>query len=149
MRSLFAALWLCLLCGGSFAADLDKPTLPSAPNAPAVVKFTGPASVDDGKLTRFDGANYRGRVADGSRFKSSLMAVAHRTLPLGSTVVVSYRGRQERAVVNDRGPCLSVHCQRTAPARVRSRVLDMTPALARRLKFPGLGRVAFWSITTP
>lgn len=149
MRSLLAALLLCVSFSAGFAADLDKPTHPPASNVPAVVKFTGMASVDDGRPTKFDGANYHGRVADGSRFKTAMLAVAHRTLPLGSTVVVSYRGREAVAVVNDRGPCLSSHCQRTAPSRVRSRVLDMTPALAKRIKFPGLGRVAFWPITTP
>lgn len=152
MRATFlAAFLLCFAFGASVAADLDKPTSPSASNAPAVVKFTGHiyqglASVDDGKPTRFDGGNYHGRVADGSRFKTALLAVAHRTLPLGSVIVVSYRGREAVAVVNDRGPCLSSHCQHSAPARVRSRVLDMTPALARRIKFPGLGRVAFWPL---
>jgi rare lipoprotein A (peptidoglycan hydrolase) len=145
MRSVLAALML-FLCACAF---MGNATQTSAQNAPAVVKFAGLASVDDGRPTRFDGANYHGRVADGSRFKTAALAVAHRTLPLGSIVVVSYRGREARAVVNDRGPCLSSHCQRTAPARVRSRVLDMTPALARVLGFPGLGRVAFWPLTQP
>lgn len=129
-RSLLAALFLCLAGSATPAADIT----------------IGLASVDDGRPTRFDGANYHGKVADGSRFKTASLAVAHRTLPLGSVVVVSYRGREAKAVVNDRGPCLSSHCQRTAPARVRARVLDMTPALARALRFPGLGRVAFWPL---
>jgi len=149
MRSILAALLLCLSFGASSGADLNKPTLPPAPDDPAVVKYSGPASVDYGRVTRFDGANYRGRVATGARYKSSALAVAHRTLPLGSTIVIAYRNRTATAVVNDRGPCLSRHCQRVAPARVKARVLDMTPAVAKRLRFPGLGRVAFWPITPP
>lgn len=73
-------------------------------------------------------------------------AVAHRTLPLNSCVMVRYQGRDQKAVVNDRGPCLTRHCQRTAPERVRNRVIDMTPAVATALKFPGLGTVSFWRV---
>jgi rare lipoprotein A (peptidoglycan hydrolase) len=106
----------------------------------------GPASVDYGRVTRFDAANYHGRVATGERYSAGKLAVAHRTLPLGSYVAVSYRGRTVIAVVNDRGPCLSAYCRRTAPKRVGERVLDMTPAVAAKLRFPGLGRVTFWPV---
>lgn len=133
-----AALILCAF------AMMGNATQASAQSSDSSVKFTGPASVDDGRPTRFDDRNYHGRVADGGRFTIAALAVAHRTLPLGAVIVVSYRGRQERAVVRDRGPCLSSHCQNTAPARIRARVLDMTPALAKRIGFPGLGRVSFW-----
>ncbi len=132
------SLGLCVLFLGNSAQDSITP-----------VKFVGLASVDDGRPTRFDGGSFHGKVATGERFKVASLAVAHRTLPLGSRVVVSYRGREVVAVVNDRGPCLSPHCQKVAPRRVRERVLDMTPALARLLKFPGLGRVAFWLSTSP
>ncbi len=108
--------------------------------------MVGIASVEFGRVTKFDGADYRGRVSTGERYKAAALAVAHRTLPLGLCVAVSYRKRTQVAVVNDRGPCLSDHCQRVAPARVKARVLDMTPAVAARLKFPGLGRVSFQPI---
>lgn len=134
MRSLVASLMICAF-GFSVAA-----------NAEARKVETGLASVDHGRPTPFDGGRYGGKVASGARFNAATLAVAHRTLPLGSLIMVTYRGRSAVAVVNDRGPCLSRHCQRTAPARVRSRILDMTPALAARLHFPGLGRVTFWPI---
>ena len=102
------------------------------------------ASVDDGTPTRFDGGNFHGRVSTGERFRGAIMAVAHRTLPLKSCVEVSYRGRSHIAIVNDRGPCLTPWCQHHAPARIKRRELDMTPALARILRFPGLGSVSFY-----
>ncbi len=101
------------------------------------------ASVDDGKPTRFDGGNFHGRVSTGDRFSGHTLAVAHRTLPLHSCVEISYRGRSQTAIVNDRGPCLTTWCQHHAPARIKRRELDMTPALARILRFPGLGCVSF------
>ncbi len=114
----------------------------------------GMASVDFGYATQFDGERHEGLVATGEQFQPSKLAVAHRTLPLNSCVAVYYEGRTLAAVVNDRGPCSSDYCQRAAPDRVKERVLDMTPAVASLLKFPGLGRVAFWPVdcgasTTP
>ena len=106
--------------------------------------MVGMASVDDGHATKWDGGKFHGIVSTGQRFKATVLAVAHRTLPLESCVMVSYRGKTQKAKVFDRGPCLTAHCQRTAPERVRNRVLDMTPAVAARLDFPGLGQVSFW-----
>ncbi len=115
----------------------------------AVNAEEGIASVDYGRVTKFDGGNYHGRVAMGERYKAAALAVAHRTLPLRSYIEIHYRGRTVTAIVSDRGPCLSAHCQATAPKRVRARVLDMTPAVAARLAFPGLGRVTFWPVPAP
>lgn len=107
---------------------------------------TGMASVDYGRATSFDGGRYGGRVSTGARFDAKLLAIAHRTLPLGSYVLVTFRKRTALAVVNDRGPCLTVHCQRSAPRRVRERIADLTPGLARYLRFPGLGRVSLATV---
>lgn len=117
-------------------------SLSSATPASAQARFMGIASVDDGRPTRFDSRNYHGRVATGARFHPGRMAVAHRTLPLGSYVRVDHGVHSAVAIVNDRGPCASAHCRRVAPKRVRDRVLDMTPAMARRLRCGGLCRVA-------
>ncbi len=107
---------------------------------------TGLASVDYGGPTRFDGGHYAGRTATGERYRVASLAVAHRTLPLNSCIAVRFNGKVVNATVKDRGPCLSEHCQATAPRRVRERVIDMTPLLAARLNFPGLGRVSFWPV---
>lgn len=101
------------------------------------------ASVDDGRPTHFDGGNFHGRISTGERFSGHALAVAHRTLPLHSCIEISYRGRAQTAIVNDRGPCLTAWCQHHAPSRIKRRELDMTPALARILRFPGLGTVSF------
>lgn len=131
MRPLLAALMLCLAYTGSMAAEV----------------MVGMASVDFGHVTKWDGGGFHGLVATGHRFKATALAVAHRTLPLNSCVAVRYGERTATAVVSDRGPCLTPHCQRTAPERVRNRVIDMTPAVAASLKFPGLGQVSFWRVS--
>lgn len=130
MRSLIAVALLCLACSSARAEVM-----------------VGMASVDFGHVTRFDGWRYRGLVATGERFKSNILAVAHRTLPLKSCVAVKYRDRTVGpAVVDDRGPCLTSYCQHHAPQRVRERVLDMKPRLASLLGFPGTGKVTFWPV---
>ncbi len=107
---------------------------------------SGMASVDYGRPTRFDGGHFRGLVATGERFKASIFAVAHCSLPLGSRVMIRFRARTAEAIVKDRGPCCTAHCRRVAPARLLARVIDLTPALAAHLRFPGLGRVSFWPV---
>jgi rare lipoprotein A len=72
-----------------------------------------------------------GRTASGERASASGMTAAHRTLPFGTLVRVTYRrsGRSVVVRINDRGPF------------VRGRVIDVTPAAARALGFSGLARV--------
>lgn len=131
MRAFVATLMLCVSFTASSASEV----------------MVGMASVDFGRVTKWDGGRFRGMVAAGHRYKATALAVAHRTLPLNSCVMVSYRGKTQMALVDDRGPCLTPHCQRTAPERVRNRVLDMTPAVAASLHFPGLGQVSFWRVS--
>lgn len=111
--------------------------------APIARAETVLASVDDGKPTQFDGANFHHHISTGERFNGAIAAVAHHTLPLKSCIEISYRGRSRVAIVNDRGPCSTPWCDKNAPARIKRRELDMTPALARILRFPGLGFVSF------
>ena len=72
-----------------------------------------------------------GRTASGERASASGMTAAHRTLPFGTLVRVTYRrsGRSVVVRINDRGPF------------VRGRVIDVTPAAARALGFSGLAPV--------
>lgn len=74
------------------------------------------------------------RVATGRKFDPNGMTVAHRTLPLGTRLVVSYGRNFCEVIVNDRGPF------------VRGRDIDLTRGVAKALHFPGLGkvRVAYW-----
>src|SRR5450830_455628 len=72
-----------------------------------------------------------GRTASGERASASGMTAAHRTIPFGTLVRVTYqrRGRSVVVRINDRGPF------------VRGRVIDVTPAAARALGFSGLASV--------
>src|ERR671918_877791 len=74
-------------------------------------------------------------TASGERFSMYHMTAAHRTLPLGTIVVVTHLQTGRRVVVriNDRGPYVD---------RER-RIIDLSRAAARRLglEAPGVGRV--------
>ena len=116
---------------------------------PAGAAEVGIASVDDGRPTPYDGANYHGRVSTGERFSAAVLAIAHRTLPLGSWAFVKHGRTGEFARVWDRGPCLTPWCQKHAPLRIRVRVADLTPRLAKRLGCDGLCKVAIWPVPLP
>jgi peptidoglycan lytic transglycosylase len=82
------------------------------------------------------GAYHDGKpTANGERFSSHHLTAAHRTLPLGTTVVVTHLRTRRQVVVriNDRGPYVD-------PKR---RIIDLSHAAARRLGFerPGLAPV--------
>jgi rare lipoprotein A len=65
------------------------------------------------------------------------MSAAHRTLPFGTLVRVTHRGNKRSVVVRvvDRGPF------------IKGRVIDITPAAARELKFSGLAPVTLSTLT--
>ena len=71
-------------------------------------------------------------TASGAQMSPGAMTAAHRTLAFGTQVTVVNRGNGRSAVVriNDRGPF------------VRGRVIDLSPAAARVLKFDGLTTVS-------
>jgi rare lipoprotein A len=74
-------------------------------------------------------------TASGERFSMYRLTAAHRTLPLGTTAVVTHlrTRRQVMVRINDRGPYVEP----------RRRVIDLSRAAARRLGFerPGLAPV--------
>lgn len=72
---------------------------------------------------------YGHRMACGGVLTAATVGVAHRWLRCGSRLTVCYVGRCSRALVVDRGPY------------VAGRELDLTGALATRLRFSGVGRV--------
>jgi len=69
--------------------------------------------------------------ANGKPLTAREMAVAHKHYPLGTVLVIKYKGRTVRAVVRDRGPY------------IRGRVLDLAPATARALHFRGVHKVRY------
>jgi rare lipoprotein A len=72
----------------------------------------------------FYGPEFSGRrTASGARFDPASDTAAHRSLPLGTVAEVTNlrTGESERVTIRDRGPFL------------RGRVIDVSPATARRL----------------
>lgn len=102
-------------------ADTQSQALPAS--RPAVVKtLTGNAS--------WYGPGFAGRrTASGEIFVPSRSTIASRHLPFGTRVRVTYlrTGKSAMAKVNDRGPF------------VRSRIVDLSEGLARRIGLKGAG----------
>ena len=110
-----------------FAPQADDTTAPAADSAPADSRTWEPVGAG---VASWYGAELAGhRTASGERFNPNAMTAAHRTLPLGSEVRVTYQGRSVVVRINDRGPF------------VRGRIIDLTPAAARALGFSGLANV--------
>lgn len=83
-------------------------------------------------LASWYGADFHGRrTANGERYNMYAMTAAHKTLPLGTQIVVINRqtGRRIRVRVNDRGPF------------VAGRIVDLSLAAARALGSAGAGVV--------
>lgn len=71
------------------------------------------------------------RTANGERFTGNDMTAAHRTLPFGTKLRVTYQGNSVVVRVNDRGPY------------IKGRSLDVSRAAAQRIGMirAGVGRV--------
>lgn len=76
----------------------------------AVASVRHPARIEAPRPSRTMLASYYGRsfegavAASGEPFDPEGYTAAHRTLPLGTRLLVSYRGESVRVTVNDRGP---------------------------------------------
>ncbi len=80
-------------------------------------------------IASFYGYESGPRTASGERFDPNAMTAAHRTLPFGALVRVTYQGRSVVVRINDRGPF------------VRGRDIDLSEGAARRIGLPGVGAV--------
>ena len=69
------------------------------------------------------------RTSSGERYSATAMRCAHKTIPLGTKLIVRYGDNYAEVEVNDRGPF------------IKGRELVLTPGVAKSLHFPGLGRV--------
>jgi len=93
------------------------------------VLFSLPAAAET-VVTSWYGPGFHGRTtASGERFNQYAMTAAHRTLPFGSVVRVTYKGRSVTVRINDRGPF------------IKGRSLDLSKAAARRIGCAGVCRV--------
>lgn len=70
--------------------------------------------------------------------------IAHRTLPCGTIVEITNKinGKKIKAPVVDRGPCTTEYCLTKMPKRIRSRIIDMLPEVAKAIGSSGLTPVA-------
>src|ERR1700733_4606029 len=68
-------------------------------------------------------------TSSGERYSATAMTCAHKSLPLGTRLIVRYGENYAEVKVNDRGPF------------IKGREIDLTPGVAKSLHFPGLGRV--------
>ncbi|WP_274379056.1 septal ring lytic transglycosylase RlpA family protein [Altericroceibacterium spongiae] len=108
------------------AIDLDDSDAPlAAANAIGMAEEIGAGEAS------WYGPKFRGRrTANGETFDPTQLTAAHRTLPFGSKVKVTY-GRTGKSVVvriNDRGPY------------AHNRVIDLSEAAARQIGIRGAGR---------
>lgn len=96
---------------------------------PATQPGVRPASLENGLASIYCFRN--GPTASGERSRPAVLTAAHKTLPFGTLVEVTNQknGRSIVVRVNDRGPF------------VGGRVIDLTPAGARALKFDGVTQV--------
>ncbi len=75
----------------------------------------------------FYGSESGSRTASGQRFNQNAMTCAHRSLPFGTKLRVTHRGRSVVVTVNDRGPF------------IKGRVLDLSTGAARAIGLTGVG----------
>jgi rare lipoprotein A len=70
-------------------------------------------------VASFSGNESGSKTASGQRFNQNAMTAAHRSLPFGTKLRVTYKGRSVVVTVNDRGPF------------IKGRVLDLSTGAAR------------------
>jgi rare lipoprotein A len=96
----------------------------------AIVPSSGSGRAFSG-MASFYGNESGSKTASGQRFNQESMTCAHRSLPFGTKLRVTHRGRSVVVTVNDRGPF------------IRGRVLDLSTGAARAvgLTSAGVGHV--------
>jgi rare lipoprotein A len=69
------------------------------------------------------------RTANGEKFNPNALTAAHRTLPFGTKVRVTYKGKSVIVRINDRGPF------------IKGRTIDLSRAAARAIGCRGVCKV--------
>lgn len=85
------------------------------------VAFAGCKGDDQTLVASWYGAESGNRTANGEHFNGTSLTAAHRTLPFGTKLRVTYRGKTVVVRVNDRGPY------------IKGRDLDLSRAAAQRI----------------
>ncbi len=96
--------------------DANAAVTPSAGNGHS---FAGVAS--------FYGNESGSKTASGQRFNENAMTAAHRSLPFGTKLRVTHKGKSVVVTINDRGPF------------IKGRVLDLSTGAARAVGLTGSG----------
>jgi len=78
-------------------------------------------------VASFYGNESGSKTASGQRFNQSAMTAAHRSLPFGTKLRVTHKGRSVIVTINDRGPF------------IKGRVLDLSKGAARAIGLTGAG----------
>ena len=78
-------------------------------------------------LASWYGTESGGRTANGERFDGTSYTAAHKSLPFGTKLRVTYQGKSVVVRVNDRGPY------------IKGRSLDLSHAAARKIGLVGAG----------
>jgi rare lipoprotein A len=88
-----------------------------------------PRALQTGKASWYGDAHHGRKTASGETFDMNALTAAHRTLPLGTRVLVTNlaNGRSIEVRINDRGPMVS------------DRIIDLSFAAARALGGVGAG----------
>lgn len=101
--------------------------------APAPTTAAAPAGTgwSTARASWYGPGFYGNTMAGGGILQPDSMVVAHRSLPFGTRIEFSYKGRTCIATVQDRGPFTA------------GRVFDLGPGTARTLGFSGVGTVSY------
>ena len=90
-----------------------------------------------GEISWYGPGFYGNKTANGETYTGNEMTAAHKSLPFGSLVRVTWQGRSIVVRINDRGPYIS------------GRVLDLSRAAASALGMSGVARGAKIEIVKP
>lgn len=107
-------------------APLANAVLSWSFKVPCIFCNFGHAQTISGRASWY-GSESGNRTASGQRFNPAGMTAAHRSLPFGTRLRVTYRGCSVIVTVNDRGPF------------IRGRVLDLSAGAARAIGMHGAG----------
>ena len=129
---LAAALILVALAAGCARTHKAPPTAAPAPTvSPPVARALPPTprAIQTGKASWYGDAHHGRKTAGGETFDMNALTAAHRTLPLGTRVLVTNlaNGRSIEVRINDRGPVIP------------DRIIDLSFAAARALGGVGAG----------
>lgn len=100
----------------------------------ATLFFCALLTAAQAETASYYGAESGRHTASGERFDPNAMTAAHRTLPFGTLLRVTYRGRSVVVRINDRGPFVKKGGHFT-------RDIDLSQGAARRIGLPGVGQV--------